>query len=360
MGYREEYITQEEYTCRYNGADGNFYTGYVIGLGYVYPKGIMLYPGHWCGYNSGPAYIPADETHCVGGWQYEIDTSVEAVIDSLKPLRDIFREALVQNHTDGTVTVHTGLNRSVNYPKEYGSCHIDFVRSEMDANQIALQISIEVKDDAGKLLKEQYQILGKDLGTAFGLNPTGTGDENNVWRDRLEFWAGVGGIVCSGGQAAGEAIYGSSLAVQFSSNFEVVNYNNMERMVDNSGKMWKGSANSPLVKKALTEKIPNLSRHFPKAAPYLRWGGYVCGGIGIICSGWRFWDAYQDKDGLDMLDSGMDAVMGVVGLRVPGYGWIISGAYFLIKPLAKFHAKTVLEKQIEMGVAGLPATMPFK
>lgn len=363
MGYRKEYITPEEYKCRYSAADGNFYTGYVIGLGYVYPKAVMLYPSHWCGYHSGSAHIPKDEMHCIGGWGYEVDNSMKAVIDSLAPLRDAFRKALVRENPDGTVTVYAGQNRLIHYPKGLGSCHIDFVGSQMDANQVALQISVEVKDDTGGVFKEECQILGKDLGMAFGLNSMpsskSTMGDNKTWIDILEFWAGVGGILCSAGQAAGRAAYNSSLAVQFSTNFELMNLNHTKMMVDSHSKMWNGAADSPLVKKALTDKIPNASRFFPRAAPYLRSGGYVCGFAGIVCSGWRFWEACQNDDGLGMVDSGMDAIMGGVGF-VPGYGWVISGGYFLLKPLVKKHAETVLKSQIETGVAGLPATLPFK
>lgn len=363
MAYREEYITPEEYTCRYSAADGNFYTGYVIGLGYVYPKAVMLYPSHWRGYNSGSAHISMDETHCIGGWQYEIDDSMEAVINSLTPIRDAFRKALVRENADGTVTVHTGLNQLINYPKGYGNCHIDFVESKTNPNQVALRISIEIKDDTGDIFKKEYQILSKDLGVAFSLSSMppakSTTGGNNAWRDALEFWTGVGGIGCSAGQAAGRAAYNSNLAIQFSSHFELINRNPIKVMVDNTGKIWKGAGNSPLVNKALTNNIPNALRYFPQIAPYLKIGGYACGFTGIICSGMRFLDACQNDDGLGMLDSGVDAVMGGIGF-VPGYGWAVSGGYFLLKPLVKKHAETVLKSQIETGVAGLPATLPFK
>lgn len=36
------------------------------------------------------------------------------------------------------------------------------------------------------------------------------------------------------------------------------------------------------------------------------------------------------------------------------------GGYFILKPLVKNHAKTVIKSQIEMGIVGLPSTMPFK
>lgn len=130
-------------------------------------------------------------------------------------------------------------------------------------------------------------------------------------------------------------------------------------MVDNTGKIWKGAGNSPLVNKALANNIPNALRYFPQIAPYLKIGGYACGFAGIGFSGQRFWEACQNDDGLGMLDSGIDVIMGGVGF-VPGYGWAVSGGYFLLKPLVKKHAKTVLKSQIETGVAGLPATLPFK
>ena len=326
-------------------------------------EGRNALPEPLAGYNSGSAHISMDETHCIGGWQYEIDDSMEAVINSLTPIRDAFRKALVRKNADGTVTVHTGLNQLINYPKGYGNCHIDFVESKTTPNQVALRISIEIKDDTGEVFKEEYQILSKDLGVAFSPNSMSpaksTMGGNNVWRDALEFWSGIGGIGCSAGQAAGRAAYNSNLAIQFSSNFELINRNHIKVMVDNTGKIWKGAGNSPLVNKALTNNIPNASRYFPQIAPYLQWGGYACGFAGIGCSVYRFSIAYQNGDGLGMLDSGIDAIMGGVGF-VPAYGWAISGGYFLLKPLVKKHAETVLKSQIETGVAGLPATLPFK
>lgn len=363
MGYREDYITLTDFRHRYCSADGNFYRGYVIGLGYVYPKAGMLYPSHWRGYESGSGHISTDDTHCNGIWQYEVDSSMEAVISSLTPIRDFFRNALVQDNENGTVKVTIGPNRFVNYRKGYGTCNIDFVESNVIVNQVALQISIEIKDDKGSTQKEKYHILSKDLVVEFGTNLMSSAknatDENNRWKDTLEFWAGIGGIGCSAGQAAGKALYSSNLAMQFSSNFELMSHSRTKVMVDNAGKIWKGASNSSLVTKTLTNKIPDASRYFPQAAPYLKWGGRACGVAGIVLSGWRFYDAYQNNHGVDMVDSGIDTIMGGVGF-IPPYGWIASGGYFLLKPLVKIHAEIVVKLQMETGIVGLPSTMPFK
>lgn len=360
MGFIEEHITPVEFRDRHCCGDGNFYKGYVIGLGYVYPKAGMMYPSHWCGYGSGSTRISGDDTHCVGGWQYEVDDSMESVIKSMTPIRDVFREALVQDDGDGSVKVVMGFNKFVSYAKGSGTCDIDFVESSVNANQVALQISVEFKSDTGDVYKEVHQIASKDLVVAFGLSAAKkSADQSTTWQDTLEFWAGVGGIACSAGQVLGKAMYSTNLATQFRSNFELMNHNNTKAMVDNAGKIWKGANNSPLVNKTLGNNISNVSRYFPLVAPYLRTGGRVCGFIGIALSVYRLRDEYRNDNGLGIVDAGADVIMGVVGM-IPVHGWIISGGYFIAKPLAKKHTEVVVKSQIEMGIAGYPSTMPFK
>ena len=86
MAYKEQYITYNEYLNSYKLSFTGLYEGFVIGYGYVYPKSGYCYPDHWKGYASESQNIPANETCCVGFWQYEEEISIKTIKLSLRGL----------------------------------------------------------------------------------------------------------------------------------------------------------------------------------------------------------------------------------------------------------------------------------
>ena len=182
---------------------------------------------------------------------------------------------------------------------------------------------------------------------------------NTKLRDNLEFASGVAGLTCSTTQFTGALLYNYHMRALFNSNFEMMRYNNLNVAIDNGGKIWRGTNNSQFFNKALTQNIQNPTRYFPKAVPCLKLGGKIFGGAGLYFSYRRGYDAIQKNDMLTMIDAEMDFLMGCVGF-IPYGGWITSGLYFLCKPAIRFNAEHVVERQIELGILGMAATMASK
>lgn len=170
MPYREQYITYDEFEQCHNPSDGNLYEGFVIGCGYVYPQSGFIFPSHWNGYGSGSADIPSDQTHSNGVWQYEKDDSIEAVIMSLKPLRDAIASFIVtRNEFKGTITLNVGMGKLITIPDNKDLYNIEFVKSDIVENSIALKISVKNGNTVEGLKTFDTQILLKDIETLFGV-----------------------------------------------------------------------------------------------------------------------------------------------------------------------------------------------
>ena len=107
---------------------------------------------------------------------------------------------------------------------------------------------------------------------------------NTKLRDNLEFASGVAGLTCSTTQFTGALLYNYHMRALFNSNFEMMRYNNLNVAIDNGGKIWRGTNNSQFFNKALTQNIQNPIRYFPKAAPWISWGGKLCGITGVSLS----------------------------------------------------------------------------
>lgn len=170
MAYKEIYITLDEYQAKYLGM-GLLYEGFVIGYGYIYVSGFVIQPPHWNGYNPLPGRFYGEDAHCKMGNQLVEDRSEEAVILSLKPLRDELENKIItKNPKDGTLVINLGMNRFVSFPEDKGWCTVEFVKSKVIPNEIALEVSYKAKDDIGNEISGNIQILLKDIAFNYDLN----------------------------------------------------------------------------------------------------------------------------------------------------------------------------------------------
>ena len=102
--------------------------------------------------------------------------------------------------------------------------------------------------------------------------------------DDIEFASGVARLTFSISQSSYALLYSYHMRNLFNSNFEMMRYNNLNVAIDNGGKIWRGTNNSQFFNKALTQNIQNPIRYFPKAAPWISWGGKLCGITGVSLS----------------------------------------------------------------------------
>lgn len=169
MPYTDKYITYADYLYRYNGTNGNFFTGYVVGYGYVYPKAGVLFPSHLCGYTSERGDISADETHNIALWQYIEDRSPNAIKQSYKGVIDELSHRIIRENPDNTISVNMGFNEFINIPQmKKTSVHLDV--DITDPNNHKLLLSVDLEDDFGNSMHKEKEFSITDLGLVFNSN----------------------------------------------------------------------------------------------------------------------------------------------------------------------------------------------
>lgn len=162
----KKYITYEDYASRYCGSNGSFFTGYVVGYGYVYPKASIIFPPHLHGFGGGSSNISSNQTHNIACWQYVEDKSPMAVNESYGALLEEATSHLIKENSDNTITVNMGFNNYINFSKEANS-QVNIEVDSADPNRHVLRISVRSKDSSGNGFEKVSEIPVSDLKLAF-------------------------------------------------------------------------------------------------------------------------------------------------------------------------------------------------
>lgn len=165
----KKYISYEDYVTRYCGTNGSFFTGYVVGYGYVYPKASIIFPSHLHGFGGGSSNLSANQTHNIACWQYAEDRSPVAVNDSYGALLEDITGHIIKKNPDNSITVNMGLNTYINIPKE-ADTQVNVEIDSVDPNRHLLRISVRSKDDSGNGFEKVSEIPVSDLKMAFNSN----------------------------------------------------------------------------------------------------------------------------------------------------------------------------------------------
>lgn len=329
------YVSADVFLNKYFGRN-KLYEGYVIGFGYVKIINRAIQPCHLNGFNPEVRMIPFEDTHFEIESKMESDRSPAAVKQSLKPL-------FVNGET--SITVGTGMTLS-SIASFFGVTVDDLVRWNNIENPDKIYVGQNIK-----IVDKSYLPMGNNHSTSRNTVLYNQSEGESFLFSKEMGYISMGLAVASVATSAYQEIpLYSRMASSLSANRFLARYNG--KLVSWSNNFnGNGAVSSSVVQANKTQYLRYMNR-----IKWLRYGGNAAGllGVGISASQW-----YEAEDPGKQAEAMFDTFMGGVGF-IPGGGWIASGIYSLTAPLRNAWREKVLPIQMEMGIEGYAAVMPFK
>lgn len=329
------YVSADVFLNKYFGRN-KLYEGYVIGFGYVRVINRAIQPCHLNGFSPEVRMIPYEDTHFEIESKMESDRSPAAIKQSLKPL-------FVNGKTSITVGVGMTLSGIASF---FGVTVDDLVRWNDIENPDKIYVGQSIK-----IVDKSYLPLENTYSTSSNTVLYNQSEDESFLFSKEMGYISMGLAVASLATSAYQEIpLYSRMASSLSANRFLARYNG--KIVSWSNKFYgNGAVSSSVVQ---TNKVQYL-RHLNKMK-WAKWGGYLASGAGVIISASQW---YEAEDPGKQVEAMFDTFMGGVGF-IPGGGWVASGLYSVTAPLRKVWQEKVLPIQMEMGIEGCAAVMPFK